>query len=290
MKLPINPFYTHQSMPPDVDAAETENTLRAALPQAYAAETVSPELHQRIADMAALHSERQVMQPVRRPRLLLKLAMAGLIAIALPLFLAWPRLSTAWLLYRIQNAMLRTHDVHLVTWTIAPNGKTTRESEVWYRNGMWRVERSHRKIIDIRANKKPWIVDNYYNMVVLSRDEIPAYTDFIGFHLDASARDVARTGLRSRMEKVDKYTLAGQTIETYRLYTPLYPQKHVFVEINAQTDLPWRTIWAHEEKGRMKTDQITVFGFDEPNTPGMFKIKVGAPNGVQTIHFNAAKF
>ena len=111
--------------------------------QSYAAPDVPDTLRQRVAELAVLNHQRQVMQPIIRahwPRIALGVTLCSLMTVGA---VAWPRLHAVLLLRQMRFAMQNLQTAHIVTWHWAGRFTRHKQIEMFYNNGQWHIEKSY---------------------------------------------------------------------------------------------------------------------------------------------------
>ncbi len=151
----INPFRRALHAADTTSDPTQETMLCEAMQSAYAVEEAPHDLRGRVADMALLHAQQQVMHlarpAFRLQRGLQRLASCVACAAFIAVVMAWPHIRTAYMLYRMQKAILSAKSINALTrytrngaateWKYADD-KNNAGTWIWIANGKWHIEAS----------------------------------------------------------------------------------------------------------------------------------------------------
>ena len=254
------------------DTAQPD-TLRDAMQSAYAAPDVTPDLRRRVADLAVQHDQRRVMTPHSKSDLLwqtLRCLSVGAVCGCLVLgVLAWPRIHTSYLMYRMQRAIVDAPTLHAVTYSTA-NGSFNKTREVWHQGGGWRMEEWKKgkgslfpkRIVTVEAPHRAGAKHQATDEARTSRIEGGAWIG--GMSLTLPPRLAAQYGLWSRLEEMpqDYYNFMGRRTIKYAWQPAYYDRPHTFLWLDAQTHLPVRIVVEAESHGAWEPYTESVLDYN----------------------------
>ena len=266
-----------------VSAQDTarETALREVLQQSYAAPDVPDALRQRVVEMAVSHNERQVMQPkfrARWPRIALAVTFCSLTAFGV---VAWPRVHAALLLRRTQIAMQNIQTAHITLWMVWPDGSRHKQSEVFYNDGQWHLEKSFGN----------WIYETRESLrapehsAALEGIDLPlGFNHMDTFSLFASPGDKMQTGLHSRLEATENKTIVqGKSCTGYMWTMDNLPRESQYVTLEDKTGLPVESVWRHQDENDVwRTTAMIEYEFNISGAqfPAGMSLSRSRPEGI----------
>ncbi len=272
------------------DAAQ-ETMLRHALRSAYSTAETPPELRGRVADRALLYAQQQVMQPDRilfsLRQCLKQMAVGAVCAVALLTVLAWPNIQTAYILYRMQSAIVHAHTLsvytrYMVRTEVTPLHKTPRTNfEMnWgqLQNGKWHIESTRDE--DARFDGKHIVWDDSplrashkaHDLSVINPIFLAESFRWVGdISLTASPASTATYGLFSRLDKEREMDVNGRRIIIYVWSSPSYVHTRTRIWLDARNYAPVQIEFEEKHSGASvyQYHTITRIGVDGPLQGGL---------------------
>jgi len=204
---------------------EQETNLREALQAAYPASKPPDALHQRVAALAEETPAATPPQRSQRLRVGLRLAAVSATVLAVFAFLLPPKLTAVQAYQRMADSLRDVRSAHYVTWTIQPDGKRVKSSEVWYQAGQWRTESvsgvgtGQRTQTQVCRAGKRWTYDDRNNTVTLDQKAFPEGMETSGFSITAGLRDEAAHGQKTQVHLLGATSVQGRPAHVILLYS-----------------------------------------------------------------------
>ena len=242
---------------------EQETTLREALQAAYPAAAPPDSLHRRIAALAEQTAAANSPQRFRRWRTGLRLAAVAATVLAVFAFLLSPKLTAVQAYQRMTDSLRDVRSAHYVTWTIQPDGKRVKSSEVWYQAGQWRTEdasgegKGRETQTQICRAGKRWTYDDRDNTVTLDQKAFPEGMETSGFSITAGLRDQAAHGQKTQVHLLGATSVQGRPAHIILLYSQwaydkAEPSDRSRIVVDDATGLPIRSELQRRKPGAVQ--------------------------------------
>lgn len=223
-----------------------ETRLRAALADAFPAPAAAPaRLHSQLAARAAEAAAQRARRAVRRRQLRLGLACAFVCAVISVFATTWPRFTAARALRHMETIIHDARSAHLTMWAVAPDGSRAKTSEIWYQNGMWRMEAWHR--VQVYKDGTLYTSDPLSKRVLF--DHRPVSFRASGFSLTASLHAILDSDYRASIRDLGKEDVDGKTARQVSVQMSQSHERLVFFA-DPKTDMPFRVDVESQVRGR----------------------------------------
>lgn len=220
---------------------QSEEQLAQLLGAAYTVSEASTQLRGRVANLATQHEARTKQRSLRRKRIRTGLGLAGATAMLLLIAIAWPKLVAAQVMRHMEAAVNDVKSAHVVSWQIAPDGSRSKQGELWYQNGQWRIVDEQRHRIQIFTNGKLWTYEPQADKVTVISSKGPfAYTPS-GFSVASMMSDYTRWGWKDKFGLLNDTIIDGRKVHQVSIESsnPLETSR-VLMLVDVASDLPLR--------------------------------------------------
>ncbi|HWA83315.1 MAG TPA: hypothetical protein VG820_07785, partial [Fimbriimonadaceae bacterium] len=164
--------------------------LKNVFANAFPALEVSPDAQFRTAEAAQRADNRLALRSFSRLRLRMGIGV-GLASVAIvATMLLIPSNSAAAYLRHVRRRIGDAKSAHMIDWVIGPDGKRSKEREIWYQDGKWRVDTGSRGSETIADGERRWLYLPYRKTVRVSRADGPFSKNPSGFTLSSMIADM----------------------------------------------------------------------------------------------------
>lgn len=242
----------------------SEERLQATLTAAYPADEPSEELRRRVGAITGPPQKEPLS--LLRQRRQIRLALASMALMLVPLVLMRLPLTAARALEHMAGAMRDAKSAHAIQWHVAADGSRTKISETWYDAGRWRVDKPGGS--EICADGKRWHYQPSLRSVLFDRGAMPRGYDSnaTGFSLASFIADAAKRGVHMNAVLLGETTYQGQTARQIALTDEKQPgQRHVLL-VDTETDLPLYAETQHNstpEGGRWQAEDACQMDYNQ---------------------------
>jgi outer membrane lipoprotein-sorting protein len=263
-----------------------DQQLRDLLNETLPAGAPSPALSERIAAMAAESDAKRHFEaaapnstpiPKKRsfaPRFRLALSAATVMFILAGAALVTPRIMTTQALARVEAAMAKVTNSHMVNYLIQ-DGKRVKTIEAWSQNGQWRIENESQGHIRIYKGGRSWNYDPVQNTVtVKSSPEGPFAHTPTGFTLSALLHDMVSTGGKTRVLGRSNETIDGKEVQRVEVELVTdYETTKLTLLVDPETNLPSHIDWTARTRYGKKDSGAIDLSFNQPLDASLFQPK-----------------
>lgn len=250
-----------------------EDNLRRLLHASITAAEVPDALRERVRILARLPEPCPPRSPLirfwrsRSTRWVLSSALlAALVTLSVNLRPTWV---AAQALRRIQGAMAGAHSADEVTWRVQPDGRLSKESEIWYQDGKWRLELQNPPRIQVYENGRLWSYQPEQNSVEVWRTTSPFGYRPSGFTLAAMTLDSRWSGWRGLLSVGRTSRVHGRWMYEVTLQSDGGHERALAL-VDRATDLPVRWTAQRQVGGRWVTARGGENHYNEPLSQRLF--------------------
>jgi outer membrane lipoprotein-sorting protein len=201
---------------------------------AYPARPVSESLRARIAHLTQAGDARRAQQQQKRRVVRRTLALSGALAGVALLALATPRLSLAYTLGKMAQAMEGAESAHATIQITLPDGTTRKHGEYWYAKGQWRMQDGPRT--NMQRGGKTYHWSEGENVVHLQSTQANTMKSS-GFTVAALIRDAAQNTWMGKPEILGQQTVQGRVAEVVAFTT--FAKERLVFYADPTTHLPF---------------------------------------------------
>jgi outer membrane lipoprotein-sorting protein len=254
----------------------TNEKFSELMKQTYRAMEPSAAARHRLAEQAVDSDRRRAIRVQYRRRIRLSLGVAGGVLTAVALFLLMPVLSLASLIRSMESSLQDVQSAHVVTYTLG-DGDPVVSNELWYQQGLWRLERNGASEITISDGRDTWVHLPMEKMVVFRPGQgTPYRRPPKGFGLTALVAEMTAHGWTDEVKieregKLKKLTIRPKNDPTVQV-----------LWVNPETDLPVKGELYSKTLTGLRLEQTLKFAFNRDLAPELFAADF--PDGTRVVH------
>ncbi|HVT12630.1 MAG TPA: hypothetical protein VHE55_10205 [Fimbriimonadaceae bacterium] len=175
--------------------------LKNAFATAFPALDVSPDAQYRAIEAARRADSQASRRGYGRLRLRMGIGVGVASVAVVATMLLIPSNSAASYLRRVRQRIGDAKSAHMIDWSIGPDGKRTKESEIWYQDGKWRIDSGGRGSETIADGEHKWLYQPSHKTVRVSAADGPFSKNPSGFTLSSMIADM---GSSNKIKIVDE--------------------------------------------------------------------------------------